>query len=289
MERERWEIVYRMLVQLDKGLFRGLYRPAVVLAVYFWAVIHDRPICWACQRKHWPAGMAPCWRLPSQPTMSRRLRDPRMQALLAAVEAHPGLATPATDTPVKMIDAKPLPVSGYSKDPDARWGYAVRGLLKGYKLFAIWGNGPFPLCWCIGAMNVSEQRMAEEMIPQLRGRGSLLGDKAYDINKLYEAAGAVGHQLLADRKRPQAGLGHRRHSPARLQAIRLLQTPAGRRLYRLRSDIERQFGGLSNFGGGLAPLPSWVRRLPRVQRWVQAKLIINALRINHLRPLTAVA
>jgi hypothetical protein len=190
---------------------------------------------------------------------------------------------------VKIIDAKPLPVSGYSKDPDARWGYAVRGLLKGYKLFAIWGNGPFPLVWRVGAMRDSEQRMAEQMIPQLNGQGYLLGDRVYDINKLYEAAQAVGHQLLADRKRPHAGLGHRRHSPARLVSMALLQTPAGRRLYRLRTAIERHFGCLTNFGGGLAPLPNWVRRLHRVQQWVHAKLIINALRISHLHPLTAVA
>src|SRR5262249_50726874 len=117
----------------------------------------------------------------------------------------------------------------------------------------------------------------------------LLGDKVYDINKLYDAAHAVGHQLLADRKRPHAGLGHRRHSPARLASIALLQTPAGRQLYRLRTAIERHFGGLTNFGGGLAPLPNWVRRMSRVHQWVHAKLIINALRINHLHPLIAVA
>ena len=220
--------------------------------------------------------------------MSRRMRDPRIQTLLVVIEAHPALAGPSHDTPVKIIDAKPLPVGGFSKDPDARWGYAVRGLLKGYKLFAIWAQGLLPLCWRVGAMNVSEQRMAEQMIPQLRGRGYLLGDKVYDINKLYDAAQAVCHQLLAERKRPQAGLGCRVHSPARLQAIELLKTPEGRRLYRRRTDIERRFGGLTNFGGGLAPLPNWVRRLSTVQRWVHAKLIVNALRIKDLSPMTAV-
>jgi hypothetical protein len=182
-------------------------------------------------------------------------------------------------------------LGGHSKDPDARWGRGVRGFVKGYKLFAVWGRGAMPLSWRIGAMHVSEQRMAESMIPQLHGHGYLLGDKLYDINKLYDLAHAVGHQLLAERKRPHTGLGHRKHSPARLQAIELLRTPFGRRLYRQRQFIERNFGGLTNFGGGLAPLPNWVRRLERVQLWVNAKLIINALRINALssKPLPAIA
>ena len=44
MERERWERVYRLLVQLDKRLARGLFCDALIVAVYFWAVIHDRPV-----------------------------------------------------------------------------------------------------------------------------------------------------------------------------------------------------------------------------------------------------
>jgi hypothetical protein len=75
-----------MLVQLDKNEFRGLYSPAVVLAVYFWSVIHDRPVCWACQHEHWPRELLPRGRLPSQSTVSRRLRQASTQALLAAIE-----------------------------------------------------------------------------------------------------------------------------------------------------------------------------------------------------------
>jgi hypothetical protein len=145
------------------------------------------------------------------------------------------------------------------------------------------------LAWRIEAMNVSEQAMAQQMIPELKGHtGYLLGDKLYDINKLYEAALAVDHQLVADRKRPTAGLGTRKHSPARLRAIQLLRTEFGRALYQVRDDIERNFGGLTNFGGGLAPLPSWVRRIHRVRQWVHAKLITNAIRITSLAQ-TAIA
>ena len=287
MERERWKTLYGMLAPWDYWWYRGKYSPAVIVAVYFWAVLHDRPVCWACRAKHWPADLSLRGHLPSQATMSRRLRALDVQVVLTAVAERLRGGSGEREPEVKVVDAKPLPVGGYSRDPDAHWGYAVRGLLKGYKLFAIWGKGPLPLCWRVGAMNLSEQRAAEQMIPQLQGRGYLLGDKVYDINKLYDAAHAVNHQLLADRKRPQAGLGKRRHSPARLHAIALLKTRKGRRLYRLRTAIERQFGGLTNFGGGLAPLPNWVRRRHRVQLWVHAKMIINALRINNLPSLPA--
>ena len=84
MERERWEKVYRLLVALDTHAFRGVFQAAAVLAVYFWAVIHDRPVSWACQRVNWTGGVPFC-KLPSQPTMSRRLRQPDVLALLTAV------------------------------------------------------------------------------------------------------------------------------------------------------------------------------------------------------------
>ena len=44
--------------------------------------------------------------------------------------------------------------------------------------------------------------------------------------------------------------------------------------------MERAFANLSNFGGGLTHLPPWVRTLPRVTRWVTAKLIIYHARAN---------
>ena len=176
-------------------------------------------------------------------------------------------------------DGKPLPVGGYSHDPDSRWGKALRSFQRGYKLFAVWGRSRMPLAWRVAPLNVSEQAMAQEMLPELAGDGGyVLGDKLYDINKLYDAAAAVGHQLVADRKRAGKGLGHCRHSPARLRALELLGTKFGRELYVLRDRIERRFASLTNYGGGLAPLPAWVRRITRVKLWVQAKLILHALR-----------
>ena len=54
----------------------------------------------------------------------------------------------------------------------------------------------------------------------------------------------------------------------------------------MRADIERRLGNLCCFGGGLAPLPAWVRTPHRVARWVAAKLVINGLRQCQLQGLT---
>ncbi len=57
-----------------------------------------------------------------------------------------------------------------------------------------------------------------------------------------------------------------------------MKTEFGKKLYRFRRQIERDFGNLFSFGGGLTRLPPWVRRFPRVRNWVNAKLLINAAR-----------
>lgn len=208
------------------------------------------------------------------------VRDPRVQALLTALEQ--ALAGDAAAN-VKTIDAKPLPIGGHSRDRDAGWGRSVRGMAQCYKLYAVWAAGVRPITWRLAAMYVSEQGMALEMIPELIGSGYLLGDSLYEINKLYDAAAAVGHQLLAPRKRPAAGFGTKYQSPHRFRGLELLSTADGRELHDRRDQIERQFGGLTCSRGGLSPLPAWVRRRHRVQLWVQAKLIINAYRLQNLR------
>lgn len=279
MERERWLQMYRAACKLDKGPCRSMFSAAVIAGVFFWAVVHDRPVSWACSRKNWPPELVR-YRLPSQSTMSRRLRDRRVQSLLTAIEHS--LPDDAAAS-VKMIDAKPLPIGGYSRDGDAAKGRGVRAMAWGYKFYAVWAGGVRPITWRVAAMPVSEQAMALDMLPELVGDGYLLGDCLYDINKIYEAAAAVGHQLLAPRKKPEAGIRKRGLSPHRLRGIQLLTGVVGRTLYERRTQIERQFSGLTCSSGGLGPLPAWVRRRHRVELWVQAKLISNAYRLQNLR------
>ena len=59
----------------------------------------------------------------------------------------------------------------------------------------------------------------------------------------------------------------------------MLETDYGRRLYRRRTAIERQFGNMAIRPEGLDQLPAHVRRLPRVRQFVNAKLILNGFRI----------
>ena len=275
MEQELWNELYTIARCLDKHRPLGLYRHADIVGVYLWAVIHDRPTSWATVAINWPKVIDIY--IPSQPTMSRRLRSAATRQLLDDVESTFVLILVMAKVWVKIVDAKPLPVGGHSKDPDARWGHGVCGFAKGYKLFAIYGESPLPLTWRVAAMNAGETTIAKRMLPDLQGGGYLLGDKLYDSNPLYIVARQYNHQLVAPRKQKNKGLGHRSHDPDRLRAAELLQTQFGQALFAERGRIEQNFAHLTNFGGGLAPLPNWVRRLHRVQLWVQAKILIYAV------------
>ena len=98
------------------------------------------------------------------------------------------------------------------------------------------------------------------------------------------AVAAPRHQIVAPPRRGK-NVGRRRHEPSRLHhepsrihSVEITKREFGRALLRFRVQIERCFGNLTSFAAGLGPLPSWVRRPHRVKLWVQAKLLINALR-----------
>ncbi len=270
MERELWTALCALATGLHNRFTPARYSDEVICAVYWWAVVHDRPTSWACRSENWPAEQTRP--LPSQPTMSRRLRSAAVERLLLDVE-QALLALWGGASLVLAIDGKPLPVGRPSKDADAACSRGV----KGYKLHAVWGDSPLPTAWALAPLNVSERRVARTLLADLPGEGYLLGDSHYDVNYLYDAAAASGYQLLAVQQRPGAALGHRPHSPHRLRGLQLLATAAGKELYRQRRRIEHRFAQLTSFVGGLAPLPFWVRRFNRVKLWVHSKLLISAV------------
>jgi hypothetical protein len=276
MERELWLALYRLACECDPSPYWELVRffDHHIVGVFLWAVLHDRPVSWACDPINWPNRL---WqgKLPSQSTMSRRLRTTEVQRLLNRMERK--LASWGGGGMVWIVDGKPLVVGAHSKDRDVTWGRVGRGYAKGYKLHAIYGRGPLPVAWELAPLNESEPEVARRLVSFLKGGGGyILGDKAFDSNPLHSMANSCGYQLVAERKRPGTGLGHRTHSLGRLRSIELLRTEFGQNLYRCRDDIERQFGWLTNHGAGLAPLPAWVRRPHRVGLWLQAKLITHA-------------
>lgn len=277
MERELWTLLYDMAMKLDKPFGGWKYSTAEITVVYFWSAVNDRPMSWSSVKGNWPDDLRPKY-LPSQSRVSIRMRRPEAQQLMMDIEqAWLGIVA-VWQRLICMIDGKALSVSGVSKDVDATYGRGAGGMQKGYKLHAVWPDGPLPLAWGLAPMNTSEKRMARQLIPTLLGGGYLLADPEYDCNDLYDLAHAADHQLFAPKRQKQHGLGHRPQSPYRLRSIELMKTEFGKKLYRFRRQIERSFGNLVSFGGGLTCLPPWVRRFPRVRNWVHAKLLINAAR-----------
>jgi len=279
MERELWPILYRALRQVSatdhhKGVH---YQPWVIVAVLLWAAIHDRPRSWACAQQHWDTTDCRPQDIPSPSTVSRRARRAEVTDLLDRLGAYlRGDGPPAWTL---VVDGKPLPVGKCSKDPDA----CPNQHGKGYKLHALWGDRPMPEAWEVTAANEYEGAVAVRLLAQIRGKGFLLGDGSYEANGVYDAAGGSGYQLLAHPGTEATGGGHGYQSEYRLLSLHWFGTGLAQDLYRYRSSIERRFGNLGAFGGGLGPLPNWVRRLGRVTRWGQCKLLINAARIIHKR------
>jgi len=274
MENELWKKMYQILQRLGKNKRpkRAIYTDADIVLTYLWAVLHDRPTYWACQKTNWPVYHRRK-NLPNPSTMTRRLRTEGIQQLLMKVEEDLVGRFPAHFC--RWIDAKPLTVSRCSKDKQAGFGHAEKGMAKGYKLHAVADISQGFVAWAIKPMNHHEITAADELIRRLDWQGYLVGDGAYDKNRLYDLAGQKSIQLIARQRIKNAkSIGHRRHSPYRLRALSLQKRSIGQALLVSRDGIERMFGQLTNLGCGLSPLPNWVRTLFRVEMWVRAKMII---------------
>jgi len=285
MEHQLYQAIVAVLASLNKRR-----RPTIcdfsdedIVKVHYWSDIHDRPTCWACDLNHWPL-----WRrrkrlpsLPSPATMSRRLRSPSVRNLLNALEQH--VIAPKEPGLFWMIDGKPLAISGCSKDRQAGYGRAAGCKAKGYKIHAIVDPQGSVAAWRVAPMNKDERVMGERLLRTAKISGYVAGDTNYDSNKLHEVCDRREQLHLITRRRygSQHGTGHRKQTVGRLHAMRLVENPYpafADRLLLDRSEIERRFGQITNWGGGLTCLPAWVRTHPRVHRWVQAKLVLTALK-----------
>jgi Transposase DDE domain len=261
---------------------RDQHPTALIVRVYHWAALHDRPIGWACKPGNWKPSVRPAT-LPDQSTMSRRARRADFMAFLQRVgERLNGKTKPM---PVKVIDGKPLELPNHSTDRDAAWGRGVSRMSIGYKIHAVFSGNPMPDAVAITPLNICEKQMAKRLIPRIGGYGYLLSDAHYDASWLFDFCHHHRHQLLCPRGKPGTGEGHHYISEHRRRAIAMLEIPKpvstfGTDLYARRTDIERDFAQLTCFGAGLSALPTWVRRIWRVRHWVMNKLLINAARIR---------
>lgn len=288
MEREIWCALVPLVRRIASEPVnkRFSFDWSEIVLVLLWSVIWMRPVSWATDPANWPDDLRPK-RLPTPSTLSRRLRQPMaLQIFIRAIRhVQRGLRREL----YAAVDGKPLTVSRHSQDPDARFGRGAGGLSKGYKLHLIYSGNSRIEGFEVWPLNVDERVVARELIKQVQLHGYLLADSMYDDNKLHANCAARGVQLVAPRSKAGSGLGHRRHHPARLRSIEMLENPEntfGSELYASRLGIERMFGHWSSASYGLFTLPPWVRRLHRVKLWVAASLFVFAA-VQRRRRMTA--
>jgi IS5 family transposase len=283
MNRDLWRKVVGAVRSADRQVprtgRRPVYTDALVLKMLLWCVWHDRPLSWACRREHYTTWFRPS-QVPSISQFCRRVKTPRVERLLAAVNAY--LVRRKTPLAVAILDGKPLPLRDLTQDREARRGYGAGRMQTGYKLHALAAPDGRLLRFSVHPLNVGEPNTARQLVADLPPQTVVLADANYDSSPLYEAVAERQSQLVTPLKgRARSASRLRQMSPARRRMLRLWVTAASlcRRLCRERGAVERIFSALTCFGGGLGPLPSWVRRLDRVRRWVTAKIAIYHARL----------
>ncbi len=137
--------------------------------------------------------------------------------------------------------------------------------------------------WRVAPMNKDERVMARRMLQVTDVIGYVVADSNYDSNKLHEVCDRRGNLQLLTLRRYGKGrqIGHRKQTAGRMRSKDILEDPYddfGSDMLSQRDSIERFFGRLCSWGGGLTHLPPWVRTYRRVHRWVQAKLILATLK-----------
>ena len=293
MEHQLWHSILAVLATLNPPVTpaRFEYTDEDIVKVHYWSVLHDKPSGWACQMKNWPIWRRrrACGPLPSEATVSRRLRTTSVRQLLHRLERR--AIAPERPGLFWIIDGKPLVIGNCSKDRQAGYGRAAGGKAKGYKIHAIVDPQDGVAAWRLAPMNKDERVMAERLVRAASIQGYLVADSNYDSNKLHQLCDELSqernplHLITRRRYGPERGTGHRKQTAGRLHSMLLTENPYpafADQLLHDRANIERAFGKLTNWSYGLISLPPWVRTHRRVHRWVQAKLVLTALK----RPLS---
>lgn len=294
MEAARYRRICELIDQASphRRRKRQQFSDAVIVKVFFFSTCWDRPVSWACEEQNWHERVLcdTVGTLPSQPTISRRLRTASVLQLIERVQVM--LCEALGDDVVKTIDSKPLKVGNYSRDRDALRGRAAGEIARGYKLHAICCGKSFKF-WTLTGMNSNDQVGAAMLLPKLQGWGYVTADNGYDANPVHTIAAGVNHQLVAPPRRSNAEVRDvQRNSPQRIRALDICANPLqhcglgqsfGASLRRQRDQIERNFGNATMTG--LGSPPPWVRRPHRVAAWAAAKLVQRMVRQVELQRL----
>lgn len=187
MSSHVWKMVYHSLRRVNRKIPRQgracQYPDTLIVALYLWAVFHDRPLSWAVDRSNYSSVFRPR-RLPSRSQFGRRIRSARCQALLHALNRE--LAR-VDDVPnIFLMDSRPLRVGPYSGDPDVRKGYTKDGFVKGYKMHALAARQGQIVAWRLTPLNRNDKPVAWELVEEARPQGLVLADGAYDSGALYD-------------------------------------------------------------------------------------------------------
>ncbi len=292
MDRERWTLVLDAIKRADRfvgwngGRRAPVYGNWLIVAMYVWSVWHDRTLSWACRRDSYHGLFRPR-SLPSISQFTRRIKSEDCQRILQF--AHDAFAQRERVTDVAVIDGKPLLVSPVSGDRDAKRGKISGGFGKGYKLHAVINESCRIVVWSVMGLNVDEKTVARQvLLPLIAPTLSSSPDAIALADSHYDSA-----PLHADTLEPlEICLVHPLAGQAQIdgknRARKLKRMPSSRRalvyawrkypelmnyVLKLRAPIERVFGTLTCTAGGLSGLPSWVRGLDRVTRWVGTKII----------------
>lgn len=289
MDRRIWKIITPVVVSVNRSVPRTGRRPfysdVLILRMYLWAVWHDRPLYWACDRLHYNTLFRPR-EMPSVSQFCRRVRTPRFGQLLEEITRRLSEGPPGER--VMFLDGKALPVSESTRDPEAKTGRGNGRFSRGYKLHALGVKDGRIQAFAVRSLNEHEVPVTQqELVEHIPSGTMVLADGNYDSDHLYAEIDQRDAWLFTPLK------GKRAQSPSRLrrmsQARRWIHDLWGRRkklcwaAYRVRAGIERIFSALSCFAGGLGPLPNWVRRIDRVTRWVTAKLAVYHARLRARR------
>ena len=115
-----WPRLYHLVMKVGQAfrLIDVSYQPHIIVLVFFWAALHERPVKWACNPRHWSTTTLRPGRLPSPSTMSRRLRRVDTAMLMRALVER--LRQGEDPRLIALIDGKPLPVGGAGHDPEVR-------------------------------------------------------------------------------------------------------------------------------------------------------------------------
>lgn len=304
MDRDIWSNVVAAVdralrVVPAEGRRRPKYADRLIVLMLLWATWHDRCLSWACDRAHYGALFRPR-ALPSISRFTRRVKGPRVRRVLQRV--HDDLSTRGTACPFDLlsyIDGKAAVVSPVSKDPDAGRGKTGGAFAKGYKLHAFVNEQRRVVVWCVTPLNTDEKLVAAELLAHLPAPSPptaaglpmqaplTLGDSNYDSAPLHRVFARHGRRLLAPLRGEQfVGPGGRSRTtlagmgPARREVLAVWDEhpDLARYVMKGRNRVEGTFSVLS-LACGLDRLPGFVRRLPRVTRWIGCKLILYHARL----------